>query len=60
MIYGFTSYDEWNMPEGTALFGANLVALSISLFTQEGLGNFGYLGVQIACCVVLGIVGYKY
>ena len=60
MIYGFTSYDEWKMPEGTALFGANLVALSISLFTQEGLGNFGYLGVQIACCVVLGIVGYKY
>ena len=48
------------MGEATAFFGANLTAYSIFLFTKGGLGNFGFLGVQVACCIVLVRLGVKY
>ena len=59
-IYGYNTYDEANMVDATAFFGANLIAYSILLYTQGALGNFGFLGVQITISLFVVCLGVNF
>lgn len=46
------------MVHATAFLGANMIATSITLFTNDSMGVWGNLGVQVACIVVFGYAGH--
>ena len=47
------------MVHATAFLGANMIATSITLFTNDSMGVWGNLGVQVACIVVFGYAGHQ-
>jgi len=42
----------------TAFLGSNMIATSITLFTNDSMGPWGNLGVQVACIVIFSIAGH--
>jgi hypothetical protein len=52
----YTHDDEFLMP-ATAFLGSNMIAISITLATNDRLGFWGNLGVKIACIIVLSFAG---
>ncbi len=44
----------------SAFVGANMIATSITLFTNDSLGVWGNLGVQLGCIVVFMFLGHKF
>jgi hypothetical protein len=44
----------------SAFVGANMIATSITLFTDDSLGVWGNLGIQLACIVVFMFLGHKF
>jgi hypothetical protein len=54
--YGYTHHHEF-IVHATAFLGSNMIATSITLFTNDRLGVWGNLGVQIACIVVFSLAG---
>jgi hypothetical protein len=55
--YGYTHSDKF-IVHATAFLGSNMIATSITLFTNDRLGVWGNLGVQIACIVIFSVAGH--
>ena len=60
IIFGWYGYHHPKkfIVHATAFLGANMIATSITLFTNDSMGVWGNLGVQVACIVVFGYAGH--
>ena len=61
IIFGWYGYHHPKkfIVHATAFLGANMIATSITLFTNDSMGVWGNLGVQVACIVVFGYAGHE-
>lgn len=59
-VLGWYAYhhDDKFVVHATAFLGSNMIATSITMFTNDRLGVWGNLGVQIACIVIFSIAGH--